>query len=430
MRRARRAWRRGDRYGALEQALRAWKHSRGLRTGREARVRGWLAQSLRTEDGQLRAVAENPFWKVWRESEEARTTRRDFAGYPDEDRLRLRTPRPDAPPWRVGDLVVLKRHVPETGELGALLVTYNHGISWFSAMLDLAKLAGKYVVVLEPSTWGYQDVRFLPYIGSDLDVLVHAQSLIDYHFIASLDCNLVPSHLGAGDWVDPTRFHPKPHADRQYDAVMVGSWDPLKRHGVLFRALRTLRDEGRTLKVALVGYPLGWQQVDVERLAERIGVRDQLTLFDFIPYDDVGKIQADSRVSVLLSKREGANRAIYEAWMADTPTIVYRHHRGVNLSQITPANGVLADDDELVEALKQVLDAPGQFSPRAWAEANTGCFAATAQLNTELRAISEKRGRPWTTDCVVRAYAGYMSPDDQEAMGAEHEQLRECFLAP
>ena len=106
--------------------------------------------------------------------------------YPLEDRARLRTPKPDAPAWRVGDLVVLKRHVPETGELGVLLITYNHGIEWLSALYDLSKLAGKYVVVLEPSTWGYQDVCFMSYLGADLDVLVHAQSEPDHTFISSL----------------------------------------------------------------------------------------------------------------------------------------------------------------------------------------------------------------------------------------------------
>ena len=242
------------------------------------------------------------------------------------------------------------------------------------------------------------------------------------------DSNLRASRLGAGDWVDPARFHPKPLEERTYDVAMVGSWDPLKRHAVLFDALRTLRRAGRTLQTALVGYPLGWKQADVEREAQRFGVHDQCTFFNFIPYDEVGEVLASSRVSILLSKREGANRAIYESWMADTPTIVYRHHRGVNLSQITPANGVLAADDELVDAITHVLDNRDAFSPRAWAVDHTGCHAATERLNTELRAISALRNRPWTTDAVPRTYQGYLTPEDQDAMGHEYAFLTTLML--
>ncbi|MCA9317570.1 MAG: hypothetical protein KDB73_18950, partial [Planctomycetes bacterium] len=128
-------------------------------------------------------------------------------------------------------------------------------------------------------------------------------------------------------------------------------------------------------------------------------------------------------VGVLMSRREGANRGIYECWMADTPTVVYRHHRGVNLDQITAENGVLADDDELAGALARVLDQGDSFRARAWAETHTGCHVATQKLEAEIAQLVRRRGQPWTRGLVTHAYAGYMTDAEREAMGEEYEHL-------
>lgn len=365
----------------------------------------------------------NAFARAAAEEEDAAALRRRFAGYPPADRVRLRTPRPDAPARRQGDLVVLKRHDPASGEPGVLYVTYNHGIEWLPRLYDLAQLAGRYILVLEPSTWGYMDPGFLPYLGHDLDVIVQAQNPHDHEFIASLGSNLVPVRLGAGDWVDPALFTPRPRDEREHDIVAIGAWDALKRHDVIFRAVARLRAQGRGVTLLLIGYDMGWSRESVERLARRHGLREGVTWLDRVPYADVARAVAGSRVGVLMSRREGANRGIYECWMADTPTVVYRHHRGVNLEQITPANGLLADDDELAGALASVLDHPARFEPRAWALEHTGCHVATRILNGVAAGLARKRGQPWTRDALVHAYAGYMSAAEREAMAPEYERL-------
>ena len=129
-----------------------------------------------------------------------------------------------------------------------------------------------------------------------------------------------------------------------------------------------------------------------------------------------------------MSRREGANRGIYECWMADTPTVVYRHHRGVNLEQVKPANGLLADDHELAGALAQVLDHPETFQPRTWAEAHTGCHVATQRLEGAIADLVRKRGQPWTRGIVTHAYAGYMNDGDREAMGEEYTSLEAAWF--
>lgn len=423
--RGRRALARGDLLEAATHLLHGWKH-------------GWpdapppdlvdlfdhvLARACKRPDGSWKPVADNDLGLAAAATTQARALRSRFAAYPLEDRVRLRTPKPGAPPARQGDLLVLKPHDPATGEPGLLYVTYNHGIGWLSSLFELSGLAGRYVIALEPSTWGYMDPVLLPFLGCDLDVLVQAQNATDFGFVEGLGSNLVPLRLGAGDWVDPSLFHPRPVAERRHDIVAIGAWDHLKRHDVIFRAVARLRSQGRRASLALVGYDMGWTRAHVERQARRHGLVQDVTWLDRVPYADVARIVADSRVGVLMSRREGANRGIYECWMADTPTVVYRHHRGVNLDQVTPANGLLADDDELAPALATVLDHPARFGARAWALAHTGCHVATRRLNEAAAERAARRGLPWTRDALVHAYAGYMSPAERESVVIEHERL-------
>ena len=424
-RRAARALTRGEPLEAARVLLHAWKHAGEEMLGERGRAL-WqrLLALVRAPDGSWKPVRENPFLAAWAASPEAHAERARFASYPPEDRVRLRIPKPGSPPSRPGDLLVLKEHVPSTGEKGVLLVTYHDAIGYLPMVFDLAALASRYVLVLEPSTWGYMDARFLPYLGSDLDVVVEAQSAPDFAFIASLRSNLQPSTLGAGDWANPDLFAPKPGTARAYDVAMVAAWDPLKRHAPLFDVLARLRKQGRRLTAALVGYAWTWNRAHVERLIARRGLADQVTVFDKIPHTRVAGILADSRVSVLLSKREGANRAVYESWFCGTPTVVYRRHRGVNLAHAgDPRAGLLADDAELEAALLEVVDGRRTFDPRAFALETTGCHVALRRLEDQLEDLARRRGLPFTRGLAPRHAGGYLHDGDRVRLAPEHDRL-------
>ena len=428
--RGRKALARGELVEGMTRLLQAWKQGwpDPVPPALAARVTREIDIHCRDGAGKLKPLADNAFLRAWVGSEAARLTRSDFAAYPFEDRVRLRTPRSDAPAKRQGDCVLYKPHDPATGEKGLLYITYNHGAAWLPSLYDLPALAQKYIIALEPSTWGYMDFMFMPYIGADLDVIVEAQNTVDFDFIEGLGTNLVPTRLGAGDWADPSQFHPKPLDERQFDVVMVGAWDPLKRHDLLFRAVADISRRTRPLRVGLVGYDMTWTQQDVASLAEKHGIADQVTYLSKVPYAQVTEMLCDARVGVLLSKREGANRGIYECWMADVPTLVYKHHRGVNLDQIVPENGLLVDDHELAAGIEHLLGRPAPVAPRAWALKNTGSVVATRRLNELCRELSARRGLPWTRDCVERTYWGYVAEADRIAMNPHWAALGEHLL--
>jgi len=117
---------------------------------------------------------------------------------------------------------------------------------------------------------------------------------------------------------------------------------------------------------------MGWTREPIEKLLHQYDLERDCDVYEMIPHAQVASIVADSKVSLLLSHREGANRAIYESMFCGTPIIVYRHQCGVNLDHVNVRTGVLADDDELGTAIGYVLEHQKEFEPRKWALENAG----------------------------------------------------------
>jgi glycosyltransferase involved in cell wall biosynthesis len=423
-------------YAAASRILRAWRHlgTEGVGTKRVA----WLMQIVRENcfrqgTDELLPASENRLRLEFVRSPKARELRQQYGSFPLEHRLRLRFPNDDDAE-RQGDLIILKPYNEATGERGVIMLMYSEAILATAAIYDLGSLASRYMFVIEPSWWGYQDARFLLYLGSDLDVLVQSPRRADFEFVADLETNLVPVRVGAGEWGDPSVFLPRAVGqEATYDAVMVAAWDPLKRHEVFFRAaVRFKHEQGRPLRMALVGYNLGWNREVIERLLGQYDLERDCAIFENIPHAEVARIVADSKVSLLLSHREGANRAIYESMFCGTPIIVYRHQCGVNLDHVNAATGLLADEDELAEAIKRVLEHPEDFDPRAWAMENAGYANANKKINRALSEMADERGLPWTKNIAAKKSAPnlrYAEAGRYKQFESEYESLR-AYLLP
>ncbi len=210
---ARAAWGavRGRPLEATHHLLRALRAvgSEGFGRWRHERLRRLVAGFCAEADGRLAPVAGNRLLSAFQQGDRARAIRARFTRLSLDHRVRLRFPREPEDPERQGDLIVLKPFDRDTGERGVLLVNYTEGIDRFAAVFDVSALAGRYQIVLEPSSWGYEDLTFLRYLGRDLDVIVQAPWRRDFEFIRDLRSNLRPTRIGAGDWTDPGVFRPK-----------------------------------------------------------------------------------------------------------------------------------------------------------------------------------------------------------------------------
>jgi len=423
-------------YAAASRILRAWRHlgTEGVGTKRVARLMQIIRENcFRQGTDELLPANENRLRLEFLRSQKARELRQQYGSFPLEHRLRLRFPNDDDVE-RQGDLIILKPYNEATGERGVIMLMYSEAILATAAIYDLGALASRYMFVIEPSWWGYQDARFLLYLGSDLDVLIQSPRRADFEFVADLETNLVPIQVGAGEWGDPSVFCPRAVGqEATYDAVMVAAWDPLKRHEVFFRAAAQFKQEhGRALQIGLVGYELGWNREDIARLLRQYGLERDCAIFEDIPHAEVARIVADSKVSLLLSHREGANRAIYESMFCGTPIIVYRHQCGVNLDHVNAATGLLADEHGLCGAIKHVIDNPNDFDPRGWALENAGYANATRKINDALREMTLARGLEWTENIAAKKSAPnlrYAEAGLYKQFESEYERLR-AYLLP
>lgn len=425
---------RGDTLSAAELLMRSWRAIGQPADGPGvSQARRLIAREC-FRGAHLRPISANGLLRAFQGGDEARAIRKRFASYSSDDQVRLRFPSEseEDDPERQGDLIILKAPDADTGEKGVILITYTEAIRRFAAMFDLDGVGSNYMLVHEPSWWGYSDLTFLLYLGSDLDVLVQSPWPTDYDFIQGLQTNLEPTRIGAGDWIDPRTFRPQRRGHRTYDLVMVSAWSPVKRHRELFRMLAKLRREKNiTLKTALIGYPGGWTRGDIERMMDRYGVADSCTIYESIPHARVAEIVADSRAYLLLSRREGANRALYEALFCDTPVIVYRGHRGVNLDHITHDIGVNFEDGKLDQAVLRILETPERFKPREWALAHTGWDNATTKIEGELREMAARRGFPWTRGIAAKMMAPnlrYAEPGRYLQFEADYRALAQHLL--
>jgi glycosyltransferase involved in cell wall biosynthesis len=424
---------RGQSYTAASRLLHVWRQlgREGFGAERMERLKELIQENC-YRDGELLPAAENRLRLEFVRSEKAKQIRKEFASFSSDHRARLRFPN-DNDPERQGDLIILKKYDPKSTERGVLLVKYSEAILAMPAMYDLGALASRYMLVLEPSQWGYQDSRFLLYVGSDLDVLVQSPRRPDFEFLESLNMNLVPVNVGSGDWGDPALFHPREAGqEAQYDVVMVAAWDPLKRHEVFFRAAAQIKQQrGQALRIALIGYNMRWTREPIERLLRQYDLERDCTIFEDIPHVEVAHILADSKVSLLLSLREGSNKSIYESMFCGTPVIVYRRQRGMNLEHVNSRTGLLADDDQLIDAIKYILDNVGEFDPRGWALENVGYPNSSKKIDVALKAMCQDRNRLWTRSIVAKKNGPHLRYTDlgqYEEFADEYESLRAYLL--
>jgi len=328
-------------------------------------------------------------------------------------------PRPSIGPgvssWFGKRLMVLKAPGPG-GEKGVLFVMFTETFQLLHSLMNLKKLLEDYTLVFEPSWSGYCGPDLLDFARESDEIFVLAAEEGDFAFLQRLRSNLIPVELGPCDWVDPQAAAPYLANPKDFDIAMNSNWASLKRHYVLFRMLASAK---RRYKVALIGVKWGGRtRADIDRLANFYGVADQLTILERIPYEQVMDVTSRSKVSILLSLKEGSNRAIAESILCNVPVVVLSNHVGGIKKNVVSETGLLAEEQNLESAITKLLD--GALKPRAWGIEHISCYKSSARLNAILRDDALSKGRPWTQDIAGRA----SSPESTYIQSSDAERLR------
>jgi len=319
-------------------------------------------------------------------------------------------------------LMVLKEPGPN-GEKGVLFVMVSNTFRVLLDRMDLDRLLGDYTLVFEPSWSGYCHRDMLAFTRwSQHEVFVLSAEEGDFAFLARMKSNLIPVPLGPCDWVDPRVAEPFLGNPKEFDIVMNSNWGAWKRHFVLFRMLAKAK---RKYRVLLLGWNWSGQtRVDIERQADYYGVRSQLVFYEDIPYANVMDLSCRSKLSILLSLKEGSNRAIAESIFCNLPVIVLANHVGGIRKNVVAETGRLAKESELEAAVEQLMAA--KLEPRKWGLENVTCMKSTEKLNNVLEAHALKRGEPWTRGIAVRSNSpesSYFDPADKTRLAGFNESL-------
>jgi glycosyltransferase involved in cell wall biosynthesis len=310
-------------------------------------------------------------------------------------------------------------------EKGVLLVTFTETFPFFYNHVNCDELLNYFYVVLEPSWAGYCDpnvlfwARYKPH-----PVTVQATEIADFRFLQTLKSNLVPVSFGASDWVDFRIFQPLPGMKKEYDAIYVTNYNPIKRHHILFKALKGMRSPN--YKVALVFGRNGDAKSEIEHLIAHYNVSRNVSIYESLSQHQLNEILNMSKVNLLLSLKEGSNRSIFEAFFANVPGIVLRNNMGVNKDYINEMTGQLIEEKELIKSLLYFKTNWAEYNPLKWALDNISPLVTTRKLSLCLQKIAEDRGELWTREIVPKVNApevNYFYQEDKRSMLDSHTVL-------
>lgn len=318
---------------------------------------------------------------------------------------------------------------PRDNEKGVIIINYSYLFPLFAKLFDVPAVARRYHLVLEPSWSGYCNLDILCYSRYDFPVFVQAYEPYDAEFIERSRSNLVTVRTSTNWWVDHRVFRPRDEIAKDVDVIMVASWADFKRHHRLFAALRKLRGEGLTPKVALLGYPCGRSRADICRQARYYGVLDCLEMQEQVPPEEVGRQMNRAKVNVIWSRKEGVNRAIIEGMFAGVPCIIREgFNYGYRYPYINPQTGCFAAENELPARLRWMIENHHRYRPRNWVMANMTCQHATAILSDVIRDVATRRGERWTQELAVKVNRlndmGYWDEADEGRFEPDYEYLR------
>jgi glycosyltransferase involved in cell wall biosynthesis len=312
------------------------------------------------------------------------------------------------------------------GEKGVLYVSFEYNWLRLLQHFDIRRLLDEYFLV-GASSWSPPDFPAhwaLAQVGPD-PVFMQISNPSDTDLYARFDHKIRPIPIMASDWINPDFYEPRPHNQREIDILMVAGWSHVKRHWLLFRALRKMSPR---LRVALIGQDAdGRTANDVLREAKAFGVADRLQMIQDASIVDVTKHQCNSKTSIILSGREGSCVVVAESLFADTPVAMMHNAHVGSRAYINAQTGVLLHADAMHTQLGELIERSVSFSPREWALANITSARTTEKLNGILRDYSRERGLPWTSDIAPMCWRPdpvYLQPADNEHMQSAYAALQ------
>jgi len=336
------------------------------------------------------------------------------------------------PQWktdRIEKAVVLKPYVGPR-EKGVIFVSFEYQWVRLLALDNLEEFAQRYTLVVAPSAsppYALVHSLFPSRYPGTLFSLISNEG--DRQVLKAQSDNICIVPLYASSWVDPERFYPDVSVARDIDILMVANFAPVKRHFALFQALPEIP---RNTRVVLVGQPdRGHTVAEVRQLAGAYGVADRVEIMDSVTHIEIAGLLRRSKISVVLSRREGACMVVTESLFSDTPMGILEDAVMGSRAFINPQTGRFLRHHHLGLQLADFVANSANYRPREWALRNgISCYGSTVTLNQILKRHALAAGQEWTVDLVPHAWQFdpvLIRPGDFERLKPAYVDLQQRF---
>ncbi len=326
--------------------------------------------------------------------------------------------------------VVLKSP-QNNGEKGVLLTYFEYNLARLLLMPkdDLRWLAQHYEILFAAS-WCPTDYALLGLACASLPngLWVQPANHAERERLTAFNPGLRCLPGLACDWVNPQFYRPKSWHSRTVDILMVANWGAFKRHWDFFQALTQLPPN---LRVVLVGQNEGgFTQEHIRKLASDIGVPQHLDIRQSISIEEVTQLQCDSKISTVLSRREGGCVALVESLFAGCGLAVRDDACIGSAAHVNDRTGILLRSGHLAEGFLELLDRGPRLDSARWAAEHVSCHRTLEKLLQTLLADAMEKGRPWTRDLALphwRPHPVLAREEDKNALRPAYADLNARF---
>lgn len=153
------------------------------------------------------------------------------------------------------------------------------------------------------------------------------------------------------DDFDLPEERPLRHCEVVLCVTRLGTGDRRKNVAQLIRAVAGLRDKGRSIQLVIVGD--GALRPELEDLASRLGLADQVTFKGRVSDDDLNEAYEAADIFALPSSKEGFGIVYLEAWSRGLPVICGRKGAPCEIIE-DGVDGLVVNEDDPIDIAQKV----------------------------------------------------------------------------
>lgn len=327
-------------------------------------------------------------------------------------------------------LIVVKSNISEN-EKGVIILHWRWYIDILLRDYDFESILKRYIIILEIDAFGaeWTHTHFALRNVKDSIVFTAIKNKNSIRRLNMMGFLSIPYGL-CSDYINTKTFSYDSHIKKENDIIMIAHWSiPIKRHYVLFRALRKIDNP---LKVVLIGFPCdGYTMEDVKKLESCFELKHDIIYYENICSAQVNQLLNKSKMFVLTSLMEGPNRACFESFFANVPVIVLSGNLGIPKEYFNNQTGLVVNEWNLHRSIEYLLENYSKYTPREWAINNITPQLTVNRINSHLKNFSIANGMDWTEDIVAKQWYGqkfqYVDEGVRKAFLRDYAFVEQCF---